>query len=488
MHEFEDQLRRAAPEPTGQLDTAAVGRRAGVLQRRRSVRRVVGAGTAAAVLLGAGVLWVVDLDRNQVDVAVEPDPAESVEVSLVTVTYVAEGSYRCERDEPFRSVTNTGVTQTWSDPENARWATREESDVGTGEQLALGNPVYPTQEFSRGGIPEQPRACGDGHPASQVVGMVMHTGFSRSGQLPAVMTADQERALEGVLVTFRDLGVESGAGVDSLGRAAVIWESRQPNGYRQWDDEQLQTTQHEQWFVDPDTGQVLEVVQHYSYGDYGEAHGTITYSDISTVTVDAEKFDPSQYPEENEFLIGFRDPSYAAVPSTDDIRIGVDGLWPAEPVAGEPVDVVEEFVAEVLDATDVTIESELDGLSGRFEVVVGELEMRVHTFDEPGGPRISSVQPERPSGSGELDAFVAPGAVLSVRVRPVAPNYTIVIANADGSSTWTADGIAVVDDDRARAAITIPGMVFVDAQRILAIGRDHDGTLRHVASYRNLGF
>ncbi len=515
MSEIEEQLRRAAPKPTGELDIGEISRRASLLDRRRTFRRVVTAGAVAVVLLVVGALWVQGSDEpttvveDKVHVADDPVASETttltsapVEVSLVTTTFVAEGFYRCETGEASTAVASSVVTQTWSDPENERWASRTEFESGPVEQLAFGNPAYPTQVFRRGEFPETPSPCTPGHPAGQVVNFV-EGGGPGVGAIRGVpvMSEDQQRSLEGLRHTYRDTGVESGAGADSLGRAAVIWEHN-VEGYMALGDEQVPLDQRQQWFVEPATGRVLEETATSTYGDFGEFHSTTTYSESTLVMIDAEQFDPVGYTDETESWLTNRYPIYAATPSSSDLSIGTEWIWPVEPRPIEAAALVAAFAEEVLDTPDALIEADVDGLPGTFDVGVGELAMSIRTAEVPAGVVVVDVTSAGFNGSQGVKPLVAPGAVLSIEVPSVASSYTIVVAEADGATSWTADGIEVTamatttlssdgievfEDNAAKAAITIPGLTYADAERVLVIGRDANGTLKHVAADLRIG-
>lgn len=62
-----------------------------------------------------------------------------------------------------------------------------------------------------------------------------------------------------------------------------------------------------------------------------------------------------------------------------------------------------------------------------------------------------------------------------------------VVTPATSSTTTRADGIAVIDDTVARVAITISGLRYADAQRVLVIGRSDNGALHHVAAGLSVG-
>ena len=78
-----------------------------------------------------------------------------------------------------------------------------------------------------------------------------------------------------------------------------------------------------------------------------------------------------------------------------------------------------------------------------FEIVVGDLTLTGRVVDVPGGVVLVDIASAGFNGSQGVNTFVAPGVVLSVEVPRIASNYTIVVADADGPSTWTVDGIEI---------------------------------------------
>lgn len=252
-------------------------------------RRVLVLVAVAALVLAGGLLLRAAEWRNE-DATVASTSNGVVEVAYERVEYSQEANLACPTGTPAVRGFNRSTFESWADNIGRRWRnTVTYPDGTTRDLIALGSPTDLEATYDRGEL----RGADVGCPGVDGLDILISEP-GQSGYFALNPGGDIMRSPDMAFTpTYKDLGEEvPGAHTDSTGRPADLWRET-INGYLEVGTahDQVPIVQTTDWYVDHETGEVIERSFSSEIAGIGTARSLLTRVDAGKRMVPQETFD-----------------------------------------------------------------------------------------------------------------------------------------------------------------------------------------------------
>lgn len=271
--------------------------RAAATRRRRHRQWAAGmTGAWMLVIVAVGAVWSTSRDPGASQVSAGPAHSDQVMVlaRYERIEYVQSASLNCGTTGNSGSAFDSATFEAWADEARALWRNRVSYPDGSSRELiAVDDAWSPSKVFVSGEDRGAVLGCGDG---SEVDVVVAHPGQGSFFSLNPMddITSDST----GVTQTrsYSDVGSEvPGSYTDSLDRTAVLWRNVVEGFASSGTNPAVPVKQTTEWFVDPNSGLVLEQTYVADMGPLGSAQWTATRVDGGERRVPAAIFDTSSF-------------------------------------------------------------------------------------------------------------------------------------------------------------------------------------------------
>lgn len=278
-------LRKRVQPPASPAD---LDRRA----HRRSVRRVQTLGVCVATVV---VLTLALLGRGS-------DPVEiaagdnAVTVGYERVEYQQSATLDCSSAGPVdaRGRFDRATVEAWGDSERLRWRNKITYPDGASRDLiVLGSPWHPSDVYTRGELRGAELGCEDSAVGILVAEPGQNSFFSLNPLAELPPPVDGAPAVPG----YAELGSPvPGSHRDSRSRPAALWR-QVVTGFLGPDatGTRYPVRQVTEWYVEPESGKVLEKVYESVVDGIGTARSTATLTESGTRHVPRASFDVAGY-------------------------------------------------------------------------------------------------------------------------------------------------------------------------------------------------
>lgn len=380
----------------------------------------------------------------------------SVTVRHQVVEFGLEAQLQC--GDPTGAGTSTMSLETWADFSGAQY--RQRATYGDGsnrDRILVGDLNYPTRTYGRGNPQLLSPACGadllGGDPTDGTNFVFLNAPFDPLGT-PG----------------YEDLGViVAGTHTDSLGRPSVLYREVIDGTGTFTNGTEYAIHQVREWYVDPDSGDVLERVSTQQGDGQYDVRQTITVVSDESIDVDAGVFDPAGFEVEWDASDALG-PSVDATPIVPSITLGRDVIWPEPLEPDGPEAVAGRFAAEVLGWDNPTITLDPEAADNAPTWI---------TIDDGQGHQLAMLAaPNGSDGWGLVQIgtpqslSVGPAGVATIQPAGVegATRLTIHAATLDGSTlAWQVD---LTSEPRT---VVLDGIQIGDIATLLVIYQDPAG-------------
>lgn len=440
------------PFPSGQQTPARHSR---IANRSTAVVALISFATVAAVASLAALLLRGPEDQLM---PASTAPAQTVLVLHQVFEYRQTADLSCVGDVVSESGEFDSMTiELWSDREGRRFRQQiTYPDGSTRDVIALGHPIYPREAYARGKPGGRTIGCG---------------GFENLLYDPSdsigVLTFNLP--LEPVPLGYTELGAQVvGDHTDSEGRPSDLYEEVMEGSIGEGEASRplSQTTS---WYVNPDTGDVLEVAYRQTIDQVGTVSRTTTLVSQGEAVVAEALFDVDGYTliaDESSYGLG----RVEGRPTDPATRLGPDWIWPETPDRSGPTAVATRFAVEVLGWDQATAVADPQALpdSPTWVTIRDGSGLSVAFLTYPTGGGWAANQIGRSTSGG-----VGPEGSVMITVDPPtrATSVMIMVGTADNTLAWEAE---VASDTRS---VTLPGMTLDAKHTTLILFSDDEGNI-----------
>jgi len=361
---------------------------------------------------------------------------------------------------------DTMTIEVWADFEGRRFRQHATfPDGSTHDVIALGHPSLPSSSFARGESKLNQVSCpdeGEGSSANLLL-------FDPTQSIGVLLFNSPE--VEPGAMGFAELGtLVAGVGADSRGRPAALYRATVEgfSGDGSGDDHSVE--QLTDWYVDPATGEVLEITFRQTTDGIADVSHTTTLIVEDTIEVDESQFDIAGYAlvwEESDYSEGLGVEAQPVEPST---RLGPDWIWPETPDPASPIELASRFATEVLGWARANVTPDpaaaVDG-------------PQLLTIDDGAGRSLQFLTfpigvdgwGANQIGEGGLGLGVGAEAKVKAIISPVegAATADILVGSADDTLAWRVELAPDITD------ITLPGITMDEVRTMLVIFSDESG-------------
>jgi len=388
---------------------------------------------------------------------IDGSPSTPVVVRHQIIDYTLTADLSC--DQAVGTGTATLQLEVWADFEKGRFRHQATyPDGSTRDQIALGDPDFPTQTFGRGEPLLVSPACGDTLLGGDPTTGPSVTFYNRPFESPNRLG-------------YEELGtIVAGEHTDSLGRPALLYRQI-IDGFGVLDDgTDYALHQVSDWYVDETSGDVLETSFTNQGQDRFDVTRTIVVASDEETSVGASIFDTVGYQlewdgDDSEQRLGVE-----AQPVQPSTTLGTDYIWPDPLDPAGPLAVAERFAREVLGWDTPTITPDPDVADDAPTWVTIEddaghqLTMLIAPRGEEGWGTVQIGQPTTGIGASSLGL-----ATISPVPVPGATQITIHASTLNGTLAWQAD----LTDNPIN--IVLPSIQIGEAMTLIVSYQDETG-------------